>query len=182
MKTLDSLLSDARPAIDAFLALDQQERVLAGGGVALFLALAFLLLLRGRRRRKEAAKIRPIRKESTTTSLRIDDTGPLSPDSLQGGLRHMALPDLLQFLAQGRRTGTLEIKSGRREGLIRLVQGMIIHAEFRRVQDMDALFDMLSLDSGDFVFNPSTPPDYPVSGREVVDILMLWLARKDSMR
>ena len=92
----------------------------------------------------------------------------------------MPLPDLLQFLAQGRRTGTLEINSGRRSGSIQLVQGMVLSAEYRRTSDLDALFGMLSLETGDFVFSPTTPPDYPVSGREVVDILMLWLSRKDA--
>lgn len=105
-----------------------------------------------------------------------------SPEGLQGGLKHMPLPDLLQFLAQGRRTGTLDIASGRRTGLVRLVQGMIVHAEFRRHQDLDALFGMLALETGDFAFTPTPPPTYPVSGREVVDVLMLWLSRKESAR
>lgn len=94
----------------------------------------------------------------------------------------MPLPDLLQFLAQGRRTGRLEIKSGRREGSVQLVQGMVVHSDYRRSTDLDAMFEMLSLDTGDFVFTPSTPPDYAVNGREVVDILMLWLSRKDATR
>jgi len=94
----------------------------------------------------------------------------------------MPLPDLLQFLAQGRRTGTLEINSGRREGVVHLVQGMVVRAEYRRTDDLDALFGMLSLETGDFVFTPTVAPDYPVNGREVVDILMLWLSRKDATR
>ncbi len=105
-----------------------------------------------------------------------------SPETLHGGLRHMPLPDLLQFLAQGRRTGTLDIASGRRTGQIRMVEGLVVHAEFRRTTDLDALFGLLSLETGDFVFAPTTAPEYAVSGREVVDILMLWLSRKDSPR
>lgn len=169
-----------RQATEALLALDPRERLLLGIASGILALLVLLLVWWSRGRRRHRKKIR--RSPTDPGTLRMDIPGSLSPDSLQGGLRHLAMPDLLQFLAQGRRTGTLEIKSGRREGLVRLVQGMVVHAEFRRVQDLDALFEMLSLDTGDFVFNPSTPPDYPVSGREVVDILMLWLARKDSTR
>jgi len=150
---------------------------IALGVVAL---LMFAIAWWSRRRRRRGRK--SSRKPGESATMRMEIAGTLSPDALQGGLRHMPLPDLLQFLAQGRRTGSLEIKSGRREGLVRLVLGMVVHAEFRRVQDLDALFEMLSLDTGDFVFTPTTPPDYPVSGREVVDILMLWLARKDTTR
>lgn len=152
---------------------------LAMAGIVFLLLLILLLLVRPKRlpgvSQKPAARRHPI-------PVANQDAGPTSPDALQGGLKHMPLPDLLQFLAQGQRTGTLEIKSGRREGLIRLVQGMVVHSEFRRSLDLDALFEMLSLETGDFVFTPSTPPDYGVNGREVVDILMLWLSRKDSTR
>lgn len=150
---------------------------LAMAGVVFVLLLGLLLLMRPKRRRVAAKPAR--RHPIPVTSV---DSGPISPDALQGGLKHMPLPDLLQFLAQGQRTGTLEIKSGRREGLIRLVQGMVVHSEFRRSLDLDALFEMLTLETGDFVFTPTTPPDYGVNGREVVDILMLWLSRKDSSR
>jgi len=167
-------------ALVTFQAIDQRERLVLGAILAVAVLLASGLVWWSRRSRRRSAKSR--RSPSDSATMRLEIAGTLSPDALQGGLRHMPLPDLLQFLAQGRRTGTLEIKSGRREGLVRLVLGMVVHAEFRRVQDLDALFEMLSLDTGDFVFTPSTPPDYPVSGREVVDILMLWLARKDSTR
>lgn len=180
MNLSQTLLYRWHEALEAFQTLDQRDKLLLGAGLAAAVLLAFSLVWWSRRRRRRGKRSK--RKPSESTTVRMEIAGSLSPDALQGGLRHMPLPDLLQFLAQGRRTGSLEIKSGRREGLVRLVLGMVVHAEFRRVQDLDALFEMLSLDTGDFVFTPTTPPDYPVSGREVVDILMLWLARKDSTR
>lgn len=145
---------------------------------------AFLLVLLGivslrRRGRKSKARALASRVPQQMLDARFLAAPQTSPEGLQGGLKHMPLPDLLQFLAQGRRTGTLEITSGRRGGLIRLVQGMVVHAEYRRTDDLDALFGLLAMETGDFVFSPTTPPDYQVSGREVVDILMLWLSRKD---
>lgn len=107
---------------------------------------------------------------------------PPKDEVLSGGLQHMALADLLQFLAQGGHTGTLQLTSGRRSGTIRLVQGLVIHAEFRRQLDLDALFELLSLQIGDFRFQFEPQPTEPVRGREVVDILMLWLEAKEESK
>lgn len=104
------------------------------------------------------------------------------PEVMAGGLQHMALADLLQFLAQGGHTGTLQITSGRRTGIVKIVQGLVIHAEFRREQDLEAMYQLLSLSIGDFRFKFEEPPDEPVRGHEVVDILMLWLSRKEEQR
>ncbi|HXP89600.1 MAG TPA: DUF4388 domain-containing protein [Fibrobacteria bacterium] len=103
------------------------------------------------------------------------------PD-MAGALQQLALADLLQFLAQGGHTGTLRLDSGRRTGSIRLVQGLVTTAEFRRDRDLPALFQMLSLEIGDFHFRFEPTPPEPVRGREVVDILMLWLAGKEDFR
>jgi hypothetical protein len=148
---------------------------------SVFLVVLLLLVWTsiGRRRRKSSAKAMASRAPQQVLDARFLAAPQTSPEGLQGGLKHMPMPDLLQFLAQGRRTGTLELTSGRRGGLIRLVQGMVVHAEYRRTEDLDAMFGLLTMETGDFVFTPTTPPDYQVSGREVVDILMLWLSRKD---
>lgn len=106
----------------------------------------------------------------------------VSKTDLDGALQHMALADLLQFLAQGGQSGTLTISSGRRSGTIRLVQGLVTDAEFRRERDLQALFKLLSLEIGDFHFRFEPPPPEHVRGREVVDILMLWLSAKDDGR
>ena len=110
---------------------------------------------------------------------------PIHPPSFRGipdmvgALQQLALADLLQFLAQGGHSGLLRIDSGRRTGTIRLVQGLVTSADYRREQDLPALFLMLSLEIGDFRFSFEPPPSEPVRGREVVDILMLWLASKE---
>lgn len=164
----------------AALPLPPEELALAAAAV-LLVAFVLIWILLGSRRRKSKAKALASREPQQLLDARFLATPQTSPEGLQGGLKHMPLPDLLQFLAQGRRTGTLEITSGRRGGLIRLVQGMVVHAEYRRTEDLDALYGLLSMETGDFVFTPTTPPDYQVSGREVVDILMLWLSRKDGL-
>lgn len=156
---------------------------IVGGALSLLIVVIVVIWSTIRKRRRKAkAKAKASRTPQTVLDARFLASPQTSPDGLQGGLKHMPLPDLLQFLAQGRRTGTLEITSGRRGGLIRLVQGMVVHAEYRRTEDLDAMFGLLTMETGDFVFTPTTPPDYQVSGREVVDILMLWLSRKDGLQ
>lgn len=146
--------------------------------VGAVLTIVVVLLLVGISRKSkvasspEATSPRPARKSLL----------PPKDEILSGGLQHMALADLLQFLAQGGHTGTLQLTSGRRSGTIRLVQGLVIHAEFRRQLDLDALFELLSLQIGDFRFQFEPQPTEPVRGREVVDILMLWLEAKEESK
>lgn len=123
---------------------------------------------------------RPMHKEQRSN---VRKTAPESNrNDLDGALQHMALADLLQFLAQGGQSGTLTVSSGRRTGTIRLVQGLVTDAEFRRERDLPALFTLLSLEIGDFHFRFEPPPPEHVRGREVVDILMLWLSAKDDAK
>lgn len=145
-------------------------------GIALMILLVWLLTRIRATKPTNAPALEP-----TSTRPRRRSLLPPKEEVLSGGLQHMALADLLQFLAQGGHTGTLQLTSGRRSGTIRLVQGLVVHAEFRRQLDLDALFELLSLQIGDFRFQFEPQPTEPVRGREVVDILMLWLdAKEDS--
>lgn len=143
---------------------------LAAVGGSLFVVFLAWTIVRGRSQR------------SDDDALLYGPRTPAAPGPeehvLRGGFEQLPLPDLLQYLASSRRTGTLLISSGRRSGTIRMVQGMVASAEYRRSVDLDALFEMLSMQIGDFVFRPEQDPgDEAVSGREVLDILMLWLSR-----
>ena len=142
---------------------------LIGAAVSsIFTVPVLLLTLRPRRQRGESDPPLPLHHPS-----------PHGIPDMAGALQQLALADLLQFLAQGAHTGTLRLDSGRRTGSIRLVQGLVTAAEFRRENDLPALFQMLSLEIGDFHFRFEPPPSEPVRGHEVVDILMLWLAAKE---
>ncbi|MBK8803857.1 MAG: DUF4388 domain-containing protein [Fibrobacteres bacterium] len=143
-------------------------------GIALVLVVGILALALMRWPQKAPpAKLRQTSRKPAPEASKTD---------LDGALQHMALADLLQFLAQGGQSGTLTISSGRRAGTIRLVQGLVTDAEFRRERDLSALFKLLSLEIGDFHFRFEPPPPEHVRGREVVDILMLWLSAKDDGR
>jgi|GEM_PF-1303810 len=143
-------------------------------GIAVATAVAVPVLFATLRRRP-----RPADREAPLPDRRPAFRG--IPD-MAGALQQLALADLLQFLAQGGHTGTLRLDSGRRTGSIRLVQGLVTTAEFRRQRDLPALFQMLSLEIGDFHFRFEPAPTESVRGREVVDILMLWLAGKEEFQ
>lgn len=136
-------------------------------GASIVAVPALVLVLHPRKRHRESDPPLPIHQSFRGI-----------PD-MAGALQQLALADLLQFLAQGAHTGTLRLDSGRRTGSIRIVQGLVTAAEFRRERDLPALFQMLSLEIGDFHFRFEPPPSEPVRGHEVVDILMLWLAAKE---
>lgn len=98
---------------------------------------------------------------------------------LQGNLAQTPLHDLLQYLALGRKSGILELASGRRTGRVVLKDGRVYKDSFRGRDGLEALFMMLDLSQGDFEFYGHNPEDAPShTGLEVVDIIMLWMERK----
>jgi hypothetical protein len=107
---------------------------------------------------------------------------------LQGNLAQIPLHDLLQFLALGRKSGVLELASGRRTGRILLSDGRIVRCEYRGKQGMEAAFLMLDLAEGDFELlepaagsgegAPAQAAPQGAEALEAVDAIMLWMARK----
>lgn len=98
---------------------------------------------------------------------------------LQGNLGQTPLHDLLQYLALGRKSGILELVSGRRTGRIILKEGRIYKNSYRGKDGLEALYLMLDLSDGDFEFYEQNMPDLEnLASLEVVDIIMLWMERK----
>jgi hypothetical protein len=99
--------------------------------------------------------------------------------ALQGNLAQTPLHDLLQYLALGRKSGILELVSGRRTGRIVLKDGRVYKNSYRGKDGMEAMFMMMDLAEGDFEFYEQALEDsVSFSGLEVVDIIMLWMDRK----
>ena len=116
--------------------------------------------------------------------LRTAPEPPVKPEKrghagLQGNLAQTPLHDLLQYLALGRKSGILELVSGRRTGRIVIKDGRVYKNSYRGKDGMEAMFMMLDLAEGDFEFYEQTLEDsVSFSGLEVVDIIMLWMDRK----
>lgn len=98
---------------------------------------------------------------------------------LQGNLGQTPLHDLMQYLSLGRKSGVLELVSGRRTGRLVLGEGKVLKAAYRGKEGMEAAFLMLDLAEGDFEFYEQAKPEPATQPPlEVVDVIMLWMARK----
>ena len=77
------------------------------------------------------------------------------PRGVSGSLGEMSLPDIVQVLWHGRKTGSLRIRSGNESGEIHFVDGLIYNALWGKVRGEDAFYAMAALSEGDFALNPS---------------------------
>jgi len=74
---------------------------------------------------------------------------------VSGSLTEMALPDMVQILFHGRKSGKLVIHSDGKRGEIQFSDGQIFDASFGDVQREDAFYEMLRLQRGDFELDPN---------------------------
>jgi response regulator RpfG family c-di-GMP phosphodiesterase len=74
---------------------------------------------------------------------------------VSGSLTEMGLPDMVQVLWHGRKTGSLRIRSGAGSGEIHFVNGAIYNALFANLRGEEAFYAMLGLAEGDFVLDPN---------------------------
>ncbi|HEY5958647.1 MAG TPA: DUF4388 domain-containing protein, partial [Polyangiaceae bacterium] len=75
----------------------------------------------------------------------------------RGDLQQVSVPDLLQLLSMNRRTGALTIVTVTGQGEVRLVDGEIVDAVFRRVEGTKALYRLLAESDGSFSFVTGLP-------------------------
>ena len=72
---------------------------------------------------------------------------------IRGNLEQMPLGDLLQFLSMNRKSGVLGITTSGGIGEVRLADGEVVDAVFRRLEGEKALFRLFSERDGRFAFN-----------------------------
>ncbi len=78
---------------------------------------------------------------------------------VSGSLREMGLPDIVQVLFHGRKTGRLNVRSNGKSGEIHFLEGAIANALFGDHKGADAFYQMLKFTDGDFALDPGfTPP------------------------
>lgn len=74
---------------------------------------------------------------------------------VSGSLTEMGLPDMVQVLWHGRKTGSLKIRSGQNSGEIHFVNGAIYNALWATLRGEEAFYAMLGLSQGDFSLDPN---------------------------
>jgi len=74
---------------------------------------------------------------------------------VSGSLLEMGLPDMVQVLWHGRKTGSLKIRSGQNTGEIHFVSGAIYNALWSNLRGEEAFYAMLGLTDGEFALDPN---------------------------
>lgn len=73
---------------------------------------------------------------------------------LRGNLQQMQVVDLLQLLMMSQRSGVLSVSTALGTGEMRLAEGQVVDAVYRRLEGDKAFFRMLGEQEGQFVFAP----------------------------
>ena len=82
--------------------------------------------------------------------------------ALQGTLETFSLPDVLQLLSSTKKSGCLRVTGDRAEGSVWLADGSIIAAtlgDAASTAPTDVVFELLRLETGEFVFDDGGLPD-----------------------
>lgn len=99
-----------------------------------------------------------------------------------GTLREMALPDVVQILGNGRKTGKLSLTAGNKQGEIAFAEGQICDAKFGEIRGEDAFYAMLLLQDGDFSLEPDVRPQQRTIHIGVESLLLEGMRRMDEAR
>lgn len=73
---------------------------------------------------------------------------------VSGSLKEMGLPEIVQILWHGRKTGRLKVRSESESGEIHFVNGALYNALFATLRGEEAFFAMLRLEDGEFALEP----------------------------
>ena len=105
---------------------------------------------------------------------KLGDAGGVS-----GSLSEMSLPDLVQILSQGRKSGQLKLKMGQHRGEIHFVKGDVYNAFFDNLRGEEAFFQMLRHRDGAFSLNPAFVADSQVIQMTAEMLLLEGMRRFD---
>src|SRR5688572_13637733 len=98
---------------------------------------------------------------------------------VSGSLSEMSLPDIVQVLWHGRKTGSLKIRSRGNVGEIHFVDGAIFNALYANVRGEEAVYTMLALTEGDFSLDPNFRAPQQVIAGSPETLLLEGMRRLD---
>jgi len=96
-----------------------------------------------------------------------------------GSLQEMALPDLIQILSNGRKSGVLKVQSGRLRGELMFQDGSIHDARFGDLAGAEAVYGILRLMEGEFALEPQSSPVEDAIGIPTHHLLLEAMRRLD---
>jgi len=98
---------------------------------------------------------------------------------VSGSLQEMSLPDVIQILANGRKSGRLQVSSGSLRGELMFQQGSIHDATFGDLRGAEAVYGVLRLTDGDFALLPDDTPLEDAIGIPTHHLLLEAMRRLD---
>jgi CheY-like chemotaxis protein len=107
-------------------------------------------------------------------------TGKGAAKGVSGSLREMGLPDIVQVLFHGRKTGKLNVKSsGGKAGEIHFLEGAIANAVLGSLSGADAFYAMVRFHDGEFALDPSFVPPKRLVVESAEALLLEGMRRMD---
>jgi response regulator RpfG family c-di-GMP phosphodiesterase len=98
---------------------------------------------------------------------------------VSGSLREMGLPDIVQVLFHGRKTGKLNVRSGGKNGEIHFLEGNIANALVGELAGAPAFYALLKFAEGDFALDPGFIPPKRVMVESAEALLLEGMRRMD---
>lgn len=98
---------------------------------------------------------------------------------VSGSLREMGLPDIVQVLFHGRKTGNLRVKSNGKSGEIHFLEGAIANAVLGSLSGVDAFYAMVRFTEGEFALDPSFIPPKRLVQESAEALLLEGMRRMD---
>jgi response regulator RpfG family c-di-GMP phosphodiesterase len=98
---------------------------------------------------------------------------------VSGSLQEMSLPDVIQILANGRKSGRLKVHSGTLQGEMMFQDGSVHDARFGDLAGAEAVYGILRLTEGDFALEPDLTPVEDAIGIPTHHLLLEAMRRLD---
>ncbi|MEZ4262028.1 MAG: DUF4388 domain-containing protein [Polyangiaceae bacterium] len=95
---------------------------------------------------------------ATKIRARLESAPQRGKKGVSGSLREMSLPDIVQMLLNGQKSGKLAIRAGQRSGEVHFVEGAIVDAVHGERRGAEAFYSLARLTDGDFALDPSFVP------------------------
>jgi len=78
---------------------------------------------------------------------------------MSGDISDVHVVELFQMINASQKTGTVELKLGTGDAKVMFSEGELVHAEYGKLKGKEAMFALLGVTRGQFVYSPGIPPE-----------------------
>jgi response regulator RpfG family c-di-GMP phosphodiesterase len=104
---------------------------------------------------------------------------PRTSRGVSGQLRELGLPDMVQVLFHGRKSGSLKIRATEGSGEIHFADGNVVNALWGELRGEEAFYAMLKLNDGEFGLDPSFRTEARIIDSSSEALLLEGMRRMD---